>query len=443
MNLRNFEDLNKRKKLIEVGDKIVIAMSGGPDSIYLYELLKYVKEKMDLTLYFAHINHSLRGEDSDDDEKFVIDLGQREKIETFTRKVEIKKYAKDNKLSEEEAGREIRYGFFKEIKEKVGATKVALAHNEDDVVETFLFRLIRGTSLKGLEGIPVKREYIIRPIMSYRKEQILDYLDDENIQYRTDKTNFQSIYTRNKIRLDLIPSIEREYNVNFKEKIINLISDIGEFNGIINSNVQKYLINDTLSIKELKKETNFIQRAIISEYLQKYDISVSRNKILEVQKLIDSTGSKEIQGNSKYIIKKVYDSISIVEVKSKNILEDDQVSLKIPGSVIWRNYQITAEIVQNENLKIESKEVFYCSLSKMDNLVIRSRNNGDKLYPVGMKGSKKVKELFIDLKIPKEDRSNYPIITHESDIVWVGGIRKDRRFMSTDSKSMKLKIEKL
>ena len=443
MDLKKFEKLNNEKELIENGDKIIIAMSGGPDSVFLYNLLKSVKDKMELTIYFAHINHGLRGKDSDSDERFVIELGKRDGIETYTKKVDIKKYAKDKNLSEEEAGREVRYGFFREIKSSVGATKVALAHNEDDVVETFMFRLIRGTSFKGLEGIPVKREFFIRPVLNYRKVEILKYLDTKKIGYCIDKTNFENIYTRNKLRLDLIPSIEREYNINFKEKIINLISDIGEFNGIINSNLKKYLKNDILDVRELKKEEKFIQRTIISEYLQRFDIAVNRNKIFEIQKLIYTHGSKEIYGNYRYRIKKTYDTLEIVEVEKSKLNNQLVVTLNIPGSISWNNYRITTQLVDRTKKLKEGKNEFYCKLKKGEVLTVRSRKNGDKFYPVGMNGTKKLKDLFIDLKIPKEEREFIPIITNLDDILWVGGIRGDRRFEDLEKNHVKLKIEKI
>jgi tRNA(Ile)-lysidine synthase len=443
MNLKKYEKLNREKKLIEIGDRIIIAMSGGPDSIFLYELLKKIRVEMNLKIYFAHINHSLRGKDSDSDEKFVIELGEKEGIETYTKKVDIKKYAKENNISDEEAGREVRYGFFKELKNKVGATKVALAHNEDDVVETFMFRLIRGTSLKGLEGIPVKREFFIRPILSYRKEEILEYLDDNNIEYCIDKTNFKDIYTRNKIRLNLIPSIEKEYNLNFKEKIINLISDIGEFNGIINSSLKKYTKNDILDVKELKKEEKFIQRAIISEYLQKFEISVNRNKIEEVLKLLETQGSKEISGNYRYSIKKTYDILEIVEKNKIKSQSEEIKELIVPGTIIWKNYKISAELTDSKQKLKEERHEFYCNLKKDDILIVRSRKNGDKFYPVRMNGKKKLKDLFIDLKIPKEERGNIPIITYLDEILWVGGIRGDRRSEDLEKNKVKLKIEKL
>ena len=443
MDLKKFKNLNNKKELIENGDKIIIAMSGGPDSIFLYNLLKYVKEEMKLRVYFAHINHGLRGDDSDSDERFVIELGKREGIETYTKKVDIKKYAKDKNLSEEEAGREVRYGFFRELKNSVGATKVALAHNEDDVVETFMFRLIRGTSFKGLEGIPVKREFFIRPVLSYRKIEILKYLDTEKIEYCVDKTNFENIYTRNKIRLDLIPSIEREYNNNFKEKIINLISDISEFNGIINSGLKKYLKSDILDVRELKKEEKIIQRTIISEYLQRFDISVNRNKIFEIQKLIYSDGSKEIYGNYRYRIKKTYDILEVVEAKETEFNDQLRIELSIPGSIVWNNYRISTNLVDKTKRLKEGKNEFYCKLKKDEILIVRSRKNGDKFYPVGMNGTKKIKDLFIDLKIPKGEREFIPIITILDDILWVGGIRGDRRFEDLEKNKIKLKIEKI
>lgn len=443
MDLKKFEILNKEKELIEYGDKIIVAMSGGPDSVFLYNLLKKIKDKMNLKVYFAHINHGLRGKDSDGDEKFVIKLGESEKVPAYTKKVNIKEYAKLHGLSEEEAGREVRYGFFRELKDQLGATKVALAHNEDDVVETFMFRLIRGTSFKGLEGIPVKREFFIRPVLNYRKEEILKYLDGNQISYCTDKTNFENIYTRNKIRLDLIPSIEKEYNINFKEKIINLISDIGEFNGIINSNLKKYTKDDILDVRELKKEEKFIQRTIISEYLQRFDISVNRNKILEIQKLIYSDGSKEIYGDCRYRIKKTYDVLEIVEVEK--IKFNDQLigELTVPGSILWNNYRISAQLINDDQKSKEEKNEFYCKLRKDDVLTVRSRKNGDKFYPVGMNGRKKLKDLFIDLKIPKEERNSVPIITNLDEILWVGGIRGDRRFEDLKRHTVKLKIEKI
>ncbi len=444
MNLKSFYNLNKEKNLIEKNDKIIIAMSGGPDSLFLYYLLKKIKREYNLTIYFAHVNHSLRGQDSDNDEQFVINLGKSEKIKTFNQKINLKKFAKENKLSEEEAGREIRYGFFRKIKEKIGANKVALAHNEDDIVETFMFRLIRGTSINGLKSIPSKREFFVRPILKYRKDSILNYLDKNKIPYCIDKTNFKDIYTRNKIRLNLIPSIEEEYNPNFKEKIINLISDIENFDEIISSNLKKHLKNDILSISLLKSEKNFIQSSIISKYLQRYKISVNRNKIKEIQNLIYAKGTKEIHCNSEFLIKKSYDKLIILRKEEKEKYKFDKLlekKINIPGSTIWNNYKINANIIKEKEPLRKNEKTFYCRLKEGENLNIRSRRGGDKIFPEGMNGRKKIKDLFIDLKIPKEERDHIPIITNFKEILWVCGIKKDKRFNNVLKKGQLIKLE--
>ncbi|MGL4910604.1 MAG: tRNA lysidine(34) synthetase TilS, partial [Cetobacterium sp.] len=213
----------KDEKLIENGDKLVLGFSGGPDSVFLLEILNNLKQELNFEFILVHINHLLRGENSDGDEAFAIECGERLNIPVFTKKISIEKVAKEKGIGLEEAGREIRYNFFSEILKKTSSNKIAIAHNLDDQIENFLFRLIRGTSLEGLEGIQ-NRDNIIRPINETYKSDILKYLDENKILYRIDETNFENEFTRNSIRLDLIPNIEKRYNSSFKEKIHNLIS---------------------------------------------------------------------------------------------------------------------------------------------------------------------------------------------------------------------------
>ncbi|MGL4788016.1 MAG: tRNA lysidine(34) synthetase TilS, partial [Cetobacterium sp.] len=222
----------KDEKLIQEGDKIVLGFSGGPDSVFLLEALNYAKKEINFEFVLAHVNHLLRGENSDTDEKFSIECSKRLNIPIFVKRASIEEIAKENNIGLEEAGRFIRYTFFKDILKKISGNKIAIAHNLDDQIETFLFRLIRGSSLEGLEGIP-NRENIIRPINEVYKNNILEFLDENEIKYRIDETNFENDFTRNSIRLDLIPWIEKRYNNNFKDKIFNLISEIKEVNKIL------------------------------------------------------------------------------------------------------------------------------------------------------------------------------------------------------------------
>ena len=227
---REILKVNKKYNLIENNDIIVVGFSGGPDSVFLVEMLKKLQNFINFKIYLVHINHLLRGKDAVSDENFSFEYAKKNNLEIFIKRIPVKEIAKEVGKTLEEVGREERYKFFSEIYKKVGANKIATAHNKDDQIETFLFRLIRGASLQGLEGIKIKNNNIIRPISEIYKKDILDYLNKNEIQYKIDKTNFENEFTRNSIRLDLIPFIEKRYNIKFKEKIFSLIEEIRENN---------------------------------------------------------------------------------------------------------------------------------------------------------------------------------------------------------------------
>ena len=229
-SFREILNINKKYNLIENDDIIVVGFSGGPDSVFLVEMLKKLQHFFNFKIYLVHINHLLRGEDADSDENFSFEYAKKNNLEIFIKRIPVKEIAKEVGKTLEEVGREERYKFFFEIYEKVRATKIATAHNKDDQIETFLFRLIRGTSLQGLEGIKIKNNNVIRPISEIYKKDILEYLNKNEIQYKIDKTNFENEFTRNSIRLDLIPFIEERYNIKFKDKIFSLIEEIRENN---------------------------------------------------------------------------------------------------------------------------------------------------------------------------------------------------------------------
>ncbi|MDO5517977.1 MAG: tRNA lysidine(34) synthetase TilS, partial [Clostridium sp.] len=195
----------KDNKLINPGDKVLVALSGGPDSVCLLNILFKLKDELKIELGAAHLNHMLRGKDAFGDEQYVIDVCKQMNIECFTKQVNINEYSKKEKLSSEMAGRLVRYGFFEEIIKEHGYTKVATAHNANDQAETILFRLMRGTGLEGLGGIKVKRDNIIRPILCLSRQEVEDYIEQNQLKPRIDKTNFEKIYNRNKIRLDMLP----------------------------------------------------------------------------------------------------------------------------------------------------------------------------------------------------------------------------------------------
>jgi len=212
-------------ELIAKGDRIVVGVSGGPDSICLLHVLNLLKEKLEIELFVAHVNHMIRKE-ADEETEYVKDFCKKFRVECFIKKVDVEKIAKEEKKGTEETGRSIRYDFFNEIFKKVKANKIATAHNLNDKAETVLLNIIRGSGTSGLKGIEPKREgRYIRPLIETTREDIEDYCFQNKLEPKIDKTNYESIYRRNKIRNDLILYIQKEFNPNII-KTINRLSEV-------------------------------------------------------------------------------------------------------------------------------------------------------------------------------------------------------------------------
>ena len=274
--------------MIQSGDGIVIGVSGGPDSMTLLNILNNLKEKLNIKLYVAHINHSIR-EEADAETEYVKEFCKKIDVEFFAKKVKVEEIAKELKMGTEEAGRNIRYEFFEEVAHKVGANKIATAHNLNDNAETVLMNIMRGTSVSGLKGIDKVRDgKYIRPIIECSRAEIEDYCKEKNLNPRYDKSNNENIYTRNKIRNLLIPFLQKEFNPNIVEGI-NRLSQIAI------------------------EEEQFINKVVENEY-EKLQIAVDNTIILnlkEFNKLDYVIKSKLIL----YTISKVYGKTSGIEKK--------------------------------------------------------------------------------------------------------------------------------
>lgn len=308
--------------LIQKGDKIVIGVSGGPDSMCLLDSLYYLKDKLNIEIFVAHINHMIRKE-ADEETEYVKDYCKNKNIKCYVKKVEVEKLAKEQKLGTEEMGRKIRYEFFKEIAKKENANKIATAHNLNDNVETVLLNLLRGTGVSGLKGIEIKRiendlEYI-RPIRECERKEIEEYCEKQKLNPKIDKTNLESIYNRNKVRNDLIPYLKREFNPNILEGI-NRLSDIAReeeeyFDEIITKQYEELKIGENLNevILDLNKFNNL--NKVIKSRLIIYTINkvngnvqgIGKIHIEDIIKLCDNNiGNKYLTPNKnvKVFIKK-------------------------------------------------------------------------------------------------------------------------------------------
>ena len=420
---REILNINKKYNLIENNDIIVVGFSGGPDSVFLVEMLKKLQDFINFKIYLVHINHLLRGEDADSDEKFSFEYAKKNNLGIFIKRIPVKEIAKELGKTLEEVGREERYRFFSEIYEKVGANKIATAHNKDDQIETFLFRLTRGTSLQGLEGIKVKINNIIRPISEIYKKDILEYLNKNEIQYKIDKTNFENEFTRNSIRLDLIPFIEERYNIKFKDKIFSLIKEIRENNQNNSLNLSDYTDSENRIILEKTKFlSNFDKKNLLSLFLNKKNIEVNRNKIDEVSSLIRSNGTKKIDLDKSYRIVKDYTYLYIEDKKENCVINNNVIQVKIPSEQIFDNFKITVSTVENLDIP-KQKNQYLLDAIYNDIIEVRYRKEGDRIF-LGEKHSKKIKEIFIDQKIPKDIRDRLPIFLYNNTIFWIYNVKK-------------------
>ena len=420
---REILNINKKYNLIESNDIIVVGFSGGPDSVFLVEMLKKLKNFINFKIYLVHINHLLRGEDADSDENFSFEYAKKNNLEIFIKRIPVKEIAKEIGKTLEEVGREERYKFFSEIYEKVRATKIATAHNKDDQIETFLFRLIRGTSLQGLEGIKIKNNNVIRPISEIYKKDILEYLNKNEIQYKIDKTNFENEFTRNSIRLDLIPFIEERYNIKFKDKIFSLIKEIRENNQNNSLNLSDYTDSENRIILEKTKFlSNFDKKNLLSLFLNKKNIEVNRNKIDEISSLIKSNGTKKIDLDKSYRIVKDYTYLYIEDKKENCVINNNVIQVKIPSEQIFDNFKITVSTVENLDIP-KQKNQYLLDAIYNDIIEVRYRKEGDRIF-LGEKHSKKIKEIFIDQKIPKDIRDRLPIFLYNNTIFWIYNVKK-------------------
>ena len=408
----------KKSGLIKKNEKILIAFSGGPDSVFLYNLLNFLKEEYLLEISLVYINHNLR-KDVEDDLKFVKNFSEENEVPLYIESVNVRKYATDNKKSIELSARELRYEAIEKVLQNINYDKIATGHNLDDNIETFIFRLLRGTSLKGLKGIPEKRENIIRPILQFEKKEILNCLQENKKNYIIDYTNNENDYKRNYIRNEIFPMFVN-INPNFRNKINELIH---EMNDRENS-------NDNI-LKE-----KFVQ------YLEKYDVELSRKKIDRIYETLynkkgelNTEGSKEFYlGNGK-ILRKKYDKLEVIVEKKKEV-DEEKVMLKLNIPVKWYDYEIilTDNITGIEKVgKTEEKNITLLRFTEEfdeHKIFVRKKLEGDTILLNNL-GHRKIKKILIDEKIPKWERDKIPLLEMEyrknnkiiSQILSVGDIK--------------------
>jgi tRNA(Ile)-lysidine synthase len=457
-------DFVKRNKILEYGDSVILGVSGGADSICMLYILYSLREILGLTLYVVHVNHHIRGAEAQRDADYVRDTCGKLGVEFIQADVDVLQMVKETGMSEEEAGRKARYQVFYELADKKKANKIAVAHNLNDNSETVLFNLFRGSGIKGLTGIPVKRDSIVRPLLCCTREEIEVYLYSQNIAFCTDSTNHTTEYSRNRLRLELLPYIKENINAKAEYNIVNAAENLGEISDFLDKESKKAYdeyVRDDIFLEGGFSLHPAVQNRIIRMMIEKQAgrlKDITRTHILSVAALKDMAVSKSCNLPYNLTARRTYEGIAIKknEKKEKSTLckrlllknqkpfltDKLEVSVQLPEKK-------TAKIILEKLIKTQDfnyqniEELVYTKwfdYDKIQELTLRNRQKGDYII-VDERGSrKKLKDYFINEKIPREQRDEILLLADGNHIVWIIGYRISSHYKVTESTSGIIKI---
>lgn len=464
---KNVADFINRNNCIKQHDRILLAVSGGADSIALLLSLCNLKEGQLLNNDFicAHINHQLRAEDADTDENFVLDLCEKLSIPVITRRIDVRRAAYENNLSIETAARRLRIDTLLDIAKTENCTSIATGHHKDDNAETILQRLSRGTGLRGLAGIwPVKSFTginFVRPLLTVTRNQIIEYLQQKNYPWRTDHTNADCTYTRNFIRHRLIPDLLNDYNGSLSDDLLELslaaqklYSSVCDNADNIQQNAlccsDKNVILDSTVFPSLHPEVTIelIRRALTAAGVGQADLTHRHyQRILNLaQKNISGTKIELPGGIS--ILYEYCRLIFSAANQQKSLDGTESAKITIPCSIEFAGCLIEASIIEVsavKPLKLETENSFteHFDLDKLElPLTIRFRRPGDRFIPFGSTTEKKVGKFLTDQRIPRKIRENSLIVEDAEKIIWLWPVRMSEQAKITEDtrKILRLRI---
>lgn len=396
------------------------------------------------------MNHRLRGNQADQDEEFCEEICKEMSIEYFSVRKNVKSYAAKRKISLEEAGREIRYSVLENTASKNKYNKIATAHNSNDNTETVLLNLIKGTGIKGISGIAVKRDNIIRPVMKLKKDEILDYLDQKKIHYRIDETNLSSNYERNFLRNDIIPLIKTRLNPSLEDSLFNSSEVFKKISLKIDRETEPFL--KTINFDKKQKlltifpgKLRVLDEDLLGDFLKEtvkrnFLVQLSFNDVKNIILLFNSKTGKRVNlsGNLTAVKerKQIFLFINQDEEKfyfNKKIRINEPVQLN--GKIFYFN-----QVSKNDVKLSDDRNIEYISGDKCgENFSIRTWKEGDRFFPIGFTlsggrfGSKKISDFLNEQKIPSILKKKQLVLTARKNIVWVLGLRLDNRFKLTDN----------
>jgi tRNA(Ile)-lysidine synthase len=450
-------DYIRVKKLVSRVERLVVAVSGGPDSVCLLYILAELREELGIALHVAHLDHRLRGKDSAADAAYVAGLARRLGLPATIEARDVNAYRKMNRLSLEEAAREVRYAFLAQVAENVGAIKVAVGHTADDHTETVLMHLLRGSGTRGLRGLMPSSPWpsgavgltVVRPLMVLRREETTDYCRRRHLKPRTDTSNLSPRLLRNRVRRYLLPGL-RKYNPRIDEALLRTAAIASDDLDFIDEEVGRYwdkIVREQKGAVVIAKKGFATLPPALKRYLLRRAVAsvLGSLKDIEADHIEDLLGALEkpagrviglpfglnfIIEYDRYILSK--DTASLCPFPPL----EGQTLLNIPGRTSLLGWNIEAEVLAPLDVRTrEVKNDAFSAYIDFDRtggrLSVRSRQQGDRFQPLGMNGVKKLNRFMIDARIPQPWRRHVPVVTSPQQIAWVVGYRLDERVKVT------------
>ncbi len=464
-------DTIEKHRLIEYGEGIVVGLSGGPDSVCLLHVLKNLSGRLGAKIFAVHVNHMLRGDEADADEEYCRELCRSLGIPFYSEKCDVAALAEKEGISVEEAGRIARYSIFEKYADRLGADKIAVAHNRNDQAETVLLNIIRGTGIDGLKGMDYVRGRIIRPLLDADRSEIEAYCRENNLDTRTDRSNLESVYTRNRIRLELIPFLKENFNPSIVESLVRLAGNVREDAAFLNDKAYELYISCRLgdgrgmehegkgcsSIKLDAKRLGELSGAMAGRVVRfairdiKGDLDGIENvHVRDILKLCKGRTGTELHLPGGIRARFAYGGLEIFSAafeKGGEIGEID-VKVRVPGKtevadagwIVETSVLLPKDIERCNDMGYNSLVQFF-DYEKLDREIhLRNRRDGDVFKPLKGNGTKKLKKFFNEMKIPRHERDRIPLIATGNEIVWVVGHKISDKYKVTENTKTVLSI---
>jgi len=450
-----------KHQMLQPGDRVLVAVSGGPDSVALCHILNRLRRVYNVELFVTHVHHGIRGSEADADAAFVQDLGRRLELHVLVQRVDVHSWQKKHGGSLQMAARSLRYHCLHQIMAQEQASKLALGHNADDQAEEILLRIFRGAGQRGLTGMPPRnRDGLIRPLLECHRREITAYLEINNLTFRHDESNLKPWCKRNLLRLELLPRLQRDFNSNLNATLLRTANIFREEEDFWESLLRVWLKQHSqviqgdkgmrIPIEPLFETHPAMQKRLLRRLVEesKGDLrgfSFHHTEIL-LQLCHSSAANCHIDLPGGVKAEKNYGWLTVTA--HHQACEDFHYEIFSPGahSFPLLNHRLVVEHVSPDQVEGHSRGPNEAVMD-LDHvsypLVLRAYRHGDRFRPLGLGGSKKLKDFFIDAKIPRNERYSVPVLCSEERIIWVVGHRLDDRVKVTPNTGRLLRLRYL